>query len=90
MDGSVQCYFTKKSPDVYGINNSQKQQKYLDLRPWIDSTPYTISPNYKVVKVLEIFKKIGLRHVMIVKRGKLVGLLNKKDLLRYLATLKDN
>jgi len=48
-----------------------------------------MSPNYKVVKALEIFKKIGLRHVIIVKRGKLVGLLNKKDLLKYLATLKD-
>ncbi|OUM69369.1 hypothetical protein PIROE2DRAFT_68547 [Piromyces sp. E2] len=90
VDGQVQCYFTKKSPDAYGIGDPTKPQRYLDLRPWIDATPYTITPNYKVVKVLEIFKKIGLRHVIIVKRGKLVGILNKKDLLRYLSTLKDN
>jgi chloride channel 3/4/5 len=34
--------------------------------------------------LLEVFKKMGLRYVIICKGGKLLGLITKKDILRQL------
>lgn len=56
----------------------------LDLRPWIDSTPFTIHPKFPVEMVLELFKKMGLRYILITRNGQLHGLVTKKDVLRHL------
>ncbi len=61
----------------------------LDLRRWMDSTPFTIHPRLPMILVLEIFKKLGLRSVLITRRGKLCGIITKKDLLHHLNFLND-
>lgn len=52
----------------------------LDLRPWMDQTPITLSSKSSLQLTNEMFQKLGLRYVILVDRGKLAGLMTKKDL----------
>lgn len=52
----------------------------LDLRPWMDSTPISLSGKSTLQLTANLFLKLGLRYIVFVDRGRLVGLLTKKDL----------
>lgn len=52
----------------------------LDLRPWMDQTPITMSIYTSFEIVLNMFQRLGLRYVLFVNRGVLEGLLTKKDM----------
>jgi chloride channel 3/4/5 len=52
----------------------------LDLRPWMDQTPITMSIHTSFEIVLNMFQRLGLRNVHFVNKGVLEGLLTKKDL----------
>ncbi|KAI9105517.1 chloride channel [Phlyctochytrium arcticum] len=62
---------------------SSPSSSYLDLRPWTDQTPPTISPKFPMELVMELFKKMGVRYVLVVQDGFLVGIVTKKDVLRH-------
>lgn len=51
----------------------------LDLRPWMDQTPLTLSARASLHLAVSYFQKLGVRYVLFVERGALVGLLTKKD-----------
>ncbi|KAI9665429.1 MAG: hypothetical protein M1829_005708 [Trizodia sp. TS-e1964] len=51
----------------------------LDLRPWMDQTPITLSSKSSLQLTANIFQKLGLRYVLFSDRGVLQGLLTKKD-----------
>lgn len=51
----------------------------LDLRPWMDQTPLTLSSRTSLHLVVSYFQKLGLRYVLFSDRGILQGLLTKKD-----------
>ena len=51
----------------------------LDLRPWMDQTPITLSGKSSLQLTANMFQKLGLRYVMFCDRGMLQGLLTKKD-----------
>lgn len=52
----------------------------LDLRPWMDHTPITLSAKSTLQLAADLFLKLGLRYVLFCDRGTLMGLLTKKDL----------
>lgn len=52
----------------------------LDLRPWMDQTPLTLSSNSSLELTANLFLKLGLRYVLFCDRGALKGLLTKKDI----------
>lgn len=52
----------------------------LDLRPWMDQTPITLSSRSSLQLTNEMFQKLGLRYVVFTDKGLLSGLLTKKDL----------
>lgn len=52
----------------------------LDLRPWMDQTPITLSRKSSLQLTSEMFQKLGLRYIILVDRGQLAGLMTKKDL----------
>ena len=52
----------------------------LDLRPWMDQTPITLSSRSSLQLTNDMFQKLGLRYIAFVDRGGLAGLLTKKDL----------
>ncbi|KAI9852997.1 MAG: hypothetical protein M1838_002776 [Thelocarpon superellum] len=51
----------------------------LDLRPWMDQTPITLSAKSSLQLAVNLFQKLGLRYVLFCDRGVLQGLLTKKD-----------
>jgi chloride channel 3/4/5 len=56
----------------------------MDLRSWVDQTPITVHPNFPIEMVAELFKKMGLRYILVTQNGKLKGLITKKDILKKL------
>jgi len=55
----------------------------VDFSRFIDSTPLTVHPRLPLETVLEIFKKMGPRVILVEHRGKLSGLITVKDCLKY-------
>lgn len=53
----------------------------LDLRPWMDQTPITLSSRASLQICNALFQKLGLRNVLFTaKGGRLAGIMSKKDL----------
>ena len=57
----------------------------IDFSIFIDPTPLTVHPSLPLETVMEIFKKIGPRVILIEHRGRLCGLVTIKDCLAYQA-----
>ena len=51
----------------------------LDLRPWMDQTPITLSSRTSFQMTYSLFLKLGLRYVIFADNGRLKGVLTKKD-----------
>lgn len=72
LPGETDCYFAHQ-PLVDPTTT-------LDLRPWMDQTPITLSSRTSFQLTKDMFEKLGLRFVIFTDRGELAGLLTKKDL----------
>jgi chloride channel 3/4/5 len=55
----------------------------LDFARFIDPTPLTVHPRLPLETVMEIFKKVGPRVVLVEHRGRLCGIVTRKDVLRF-------
>jgi chloride channel 3/4/5 len=55
----------------------------VDFSRFIDSTPVTVHPRLPLETVMELFRKIGPRVILIEYHGKLTGLVTIKDCLKY-------
>ncbi|KZF19378.1 voltage gated chloride channel [Xylona heveae TC161] len=55
----------------------------IDFSQFIDPTPLAIHPRLPLETVMELFKKLGPRVILIEYRGKLTGLVTVKDCLKY-------
>lgn len=58
-------------------------QMSLDFSKFIDPTPLAVHPQLALETVMELFKKMGPRVILVEHRGKLVGLVTVKDCLKY-------
>ncbi|KAI4250594.1 MAG: hypothetical protein L6R40_000194 [Gallowayella cf. fulva] len=61
----------------------------LDLRPWMDQTPITLSGKSSLELTVNMFQKLGLRYVLFSDKGALQGLLTKKDVWYILDSTDD-
>ncbi|KAJ3126008.1 glycerol ethanol, ferric requiring protein [Nowakowskiella sp. JEL0407] len=61
----------------------------IDLSIYVDMTPATVHPKVPVERVIDIFKKMGPRYVLVEQKGRLCGLITKKDLLTLLYEEED-
>ena len=61
----------------------------LDLRPWMDQTPITLSAKSSLQLTVSMFSKLGLRYVLFTEKGALRGLLTKKDVWYILDSAED-
>ena len=52
----------------------------LDLRPWMDQTPLTLSAKSSLGLTASLFQKLGLRYVLFTEKGELKGVATKKDI----------
>ena len=55
----------------------------VDFNRYIDPTPVTVHPRLPLETVMELFRKIGPRVILIEYHGKLSGLVTVKDCLKY-------
>ncbi|RKF72989.1 putative chloride channel protein [Golovinomyces cichoracearum] len=69
------------SPTSQSVND---QQTYLiDMSHYTDSTLVRVHPRLPLETVMELFRKIGPRIILIEYHGKLAGLVTVKDCLKY-------
>eukprot|EP00898_Chlorokybus_atmophyticus_P007736 jgi/Chlat1/7964/Chrsp69S07401 len=55
---------------------------YLDIGPFVNTTPYSVSADASLTKVYAIFRTLGLRHLLVVPRPqRVLGVITRKDLL---------
>jgi chloride channel 3/4/5 len=69
---TTEAFFSHQTVADYGAT--------LDLRPWMDQTPITLSSKSSLQLAVNLFQKLGLRYVLFCDKGVLRGLLTKKDL----------
>ncbi|CAB4375194.1 unnamed protein product [Rhizophagus irregularis] len=79
---SSPCYFSGNLPIL-------DDSIFIDFKPWMDQTPITVSHKFPMEMVIELFKKMGLRYTLVTKKGQLLGLITKKDVLRHLSIMYD-
>ncbi|KAI6660376.1 Chloride transport protein isoform X4 [Oopsacas minuta] len=71
-----------------GLNSStliirqEDKHKQIDLRPYMNPSPYTAFMDTCVTQVYEIFRTMGLRHLVVLdNQGRALGLITRKDLI---------
>jgi len=77
-------HFSKKepTPGAGGI-------PALCLRHILDVSPFTVSDATPMESVIDMFRKLGLRQILITHNGKLLGIITKKDVLRHIFQMKN-
>lgn len=58
-------------------------QQVVEFSRFIDPTPLTVHPRLPLETVMEVFKKMGPRSIVVEYRGRVVGLVTVKDCLKY-------
>ena len=77
--------------EVEGVG-ANPLENVLDLASFVDRTPLTICAKAPMEYAVEMFGKLGLRHLCVVEEGsgKLVGVIIKKRLVMWLEGLKEH
>ncbi|SZF03420.1 unnamed protein product [Blumeria hordei] len=93
ISSTTKCYFisapakspVSKLPSKSSASNRSKDvhPSSVDLSRFIDPTPVRVHPRLPLETVMELFRKIGPRVILIEYYGKLVGLVTVKDCLKY-------
>ncbi|KAF9227018.1 Cl-channel protein [Gyrodon lividus] len=60
----------------------------LKVWPWVNQTPLTVSPRLPLEIVMQLFKRMGPRVILVEEQGSLKGLVTVKDVLRFSVTEK--
>ncbi|KAI9598161.1 chloride channel [Syncephalis fuscata] len=58
----------------------------INFYPWINETPLTVKPTFPMSSVVDMFTKMGLRFVLVIEQGRLLGLVTKKDVMTHVYT----
>ena len=92
---NAKCFFTQPDstadqtpstalPSVtFEAIESSTGQQSVDFSRFIDPTPLTVHPRLPLETVMEIFKKMGPRVIIVEYRGRVVGLVTVKDCLKF-------
>lgn len=92
VNSNVRCVFapTRRGSIAPPSNPGPSHQRgespmptSLDISRYVDTTPVTVHPRLPLDTVMELFRKIGPRVILIEYHGKLTGLVTVKDCLRY-------
>jgi len=88
----AKCYFsppttqsvsTPTTPGIPFMPFNGTSSSAVDFSRFIDTTPVTVHPRLPLETVMELFRKIGPRVILIEYHGKLAGLVTVKDCLKY-------
>ncbi|KAI9321803.1 chloride channel [Dichotomocladium elegans] len=67
----------------------QGSTEVLDFGPYVDQTPITVQPKLYLETVMDMFKQLGPRVILLERRGRLLGLVTVKDVLKYMAHMEN-
>ncbi|XP_018323894.1 H(+)/Cl(-) exchange transporter 7 isoform X1 [Agrilus planipennis] len=72
-------------PTIDEISITEDEKTYsVDLRPFMNSSPYTVLHNTSLPRMFRLFRGLGLRHLPIVNdTNEVIGMVTRKDLARY-------
>ncbi|OLN88098.1 putative chloride channel protein [Colletotrichum chlorophyti] len=70
------------------VNFDPTSSTSVDFSRYIDTTPVTAHPRLPLETVMELFRKIGPRVVLVEYHGRLSGLVTVKDCLKYQFTVE--
>lgn len=87
----MKCLFAPPPPQLpltpltptININLDSSSGAVADFSRFVDATPVTAHPRLPLETVMELFRKIGPRVILIEYHGKLTGLVTVKDCLKY-------
>ncbi|PYH49622.1 chloride channel protein, partial [Aspergillus saccharolyticus JOP 1030-1] len=71
------------APETFEDIQTSAGTSVVDLSRYADHTPLTVHPRLPLETVMEIFKKMGPRVIVVEHRGRLTGLVTVKDCLKY-------
>ncbi|KIJ49687.1 hypothetical protein M422DRAFT_777607 [Sphaerobolus stellatus SS14] len=71
--------------EAENIIQTAASRDVISMGPWVNQTPLTVSPQLPLEIVMQIFKRMGPRVVLVEERGILVGLITVKDVLKFVA-----
>merc|ERR1712129_87761 len=68
-----------------GVLNQSKEDEakglFLDFGPYLNLSPFTAKGNTPVLRVYALFRKLGLRHLVVVGGGEeVIGIITAKEL----------
>ena len=95
ISSNAKCFFTQ--PDSTAVQTpsaaapsvtfeaieSSVGQQSVDFSRFIDPTPLTVHPRLPLETVMELFKKMGPRVIIVEYRGRVAGLVTVKDCLKF-------
>ncbi|TSL97303.1 Chloride transport protein 6 [Bagarius yarrelli] len=69
-------------PDIHDLDLSLLNPRMIvDVTPYMNPSPYTVSPNTHVSQVFNLFRTMGLRHLPVVNAvGEIVGIITRHNL----------
>lgn len=70
-------------PDIVDIRNRDisDTQYIIDVKPYMNATPYTVYPDTSVPQVFNLFRSMGLRHLPVVDHfGQIQGIITRHNL----------
>jgi len=100
IQDDVRCLFAPREPEVherhvssFGIEEEGAATAFFDsawsdgLRfwPWVNPIPMTTSSELPLEIVMQMFKRLGPRVILVEKQGILLGLVTIKDVLKFMA-----
>lgn len=80
---AMQTASTAAPPVTFDAIESATGQQSVDLSRFIDPTPLAVHPRLPLETVMELFKKMGPRVILVDYRGRLAGLVTVKDCLKF-------
>ena len=80
---AVQTPSTVAPPVTFDAIESTTGQQSVDFSRFIDPTPLAVHPRLPLETVMELFKKMGPRVILVDYRGRLAGLVTVKDCLKF-------
>lgn len=80
---AVQTPSTGAPPVTFDAIESATGQQSVDFSRFIDPTPLAVHPRLPLETVMELFKKMGPRVILVEYRGRLAGLVTVKDCLKF-------
>ena len=80
---ALQTPSTAVPPVTFDAIESVSGQQSVDFSRFIDPTPLAVHPRLPLETVMELFKKMGPRVILVEYRGRLAGLVTVKDCLKF-------